>query len=179
MDQILFGRERFWICLKKHGIKVDFLVLGKWGKIYPEIIKEVFDCGHLIGNHGYSHSKTIGDFEKCEEIIFEITNQRAKFIRPAYLDVSLCSNCELAKSGKAIIIGSDVYPQDWKNNTRTIIKFVRQNVQNGSIILLHDGSNYEEELKTRPRKMFAGLSEIINNLKIKFEFCRLDEMRFD
>jgi hypothetical protein len=33
--------------------------------------------------------------------------------------------------------------------------------------------------KTRPAEMFAALPEIIEKLKEKFKFVRLDEMKFD
>jgi|ADurb_Ile_03_Slu_FD_contig_31_1042111_length_696_multi_3_in_0_out_0_2 hypothetical protein len=47
-------------------------------------------------------------------------------------------------------------------------------------MLIYDhGSRKEEEQKTRPAEMFAALPEIIEKLKEKFKFVRLDEMKFD
>lgn len=47
------------------------------------------------------------------------------------------------------------------------------------MLVFDDGSRKEEEQKTRPGEMFAALPEIIEKLKEKFEFVRLDEMKFD
>ena len=59
-----------------------------------------------------------------------------------------------------------------------MIDFVISKTQDGSIILLHDGSRKQEEQETRPAEMFAALPEIIEKLNGKFKFVRLDEMNF-
>jgi peptidoglycan/xylan/chitin deacetylase (PgdA/CDA1 family) len=165
--------------LDGYGIKANFFVLGMCAEIYPDIAKEIFNRGHLVGNHSYSHSKEIGDFEKAENVISKITGQQTKFIRPPYLDVLLCSNYEPAASGRTKIINTDVFPLDHENKADYIFDFVAGKTQKGSIILLHDGSRREEEREFRPAQMFAALPKIIEFLKDKFEFSRLDEMNFD
>jgi len=178
------GPNPFWTemvldVLDNYKIKVNFFVLGKWAESYPEIVKEIFDRGHLIGNHGYSHSKEIGDFEKSEEIIFKIIGQHSQFVRSPYLDPGLCAGYKPVESGQVKIIGADVFPHDYKCNSPEIVDFAVKNTQNGSIILLHDGSNHEEDLKLRPAAMFVALPQIIESLRPKYEFCRLDEMVFE
>lgn len=41
--------------LKKENIKASFFMLGTRVKQKPEITKQVYNEGHFIGNHGYSH----------------------------------------------------------------------------------------------------------------------------
>ena len=57
-------------------------------------------------------------------------------------------------------------------------KLVLQNTQNGSIILLHDGSEKENELKDRLTETFKALPSIIKKLKGNFKFSRLDNLNF-
>lgn len=42
--------------LKREGIKATFFVQGQNISYYPEIFKRVYDEGHAIGHHSYSHN---------------------------------------------------------------------------------------------------------------------------
>lgn len=64
--------------LKKHGIKATFFVVGTSVEENPDILKEIYDQGHQIGNHSYSHSygyiyanvdNFMKDMYKAEELI--------------------------------------------------------------------------------------------------------------
>ena len=41
--------------LRNEGIKASFFVLGSRVELYPELVKQEYDEGHYIANHGYSH----------------------------------------------------------------------------------------------------------------------------
>jgi peptidoglycan/xylan/chitin deacetylase (PgdA/CDA1 family) len=178
------GPNPFWTrkildVLDEYNVKANFFVLGKWAEKHPNILKETFEKGHLIGNHTYSHPKEgIGDFEKAEEIIFRITGEHTKFIRAPYFNTMLCNNYVPAMCEEVKIIGADVFPLDWKSKSEEIEKRVGEKTQNGSIVFLHDGSHREEELKNRPSEMFKALPKIIEKLKEKFKIVRLDEFTF-
>lgn len=165
--------------LERHKVKGNFFILGKYAEKYPEILKEIFDRGHLIGNHTYSHPRDgDGDFEKSEEIIFNILGTHTQFIRPPYFNIDLCNSYHSAISATSKVIINYVYPLDWKNTCENIVNIINQETQNGSIIALHDGSDKEGDLECRPKEMFKALPEVIKNLKMKFQFARLDEMSF-
>ncbi|MFA6376524.1 MAG: polysaccharide deacetylase family protein [Candidatus Paceibacterota bacterium] len=172
----VFWTEKILSVLDKYGVKANFFVLGKWAEACPEIVKTIYERGHLIGNHSYSHSKETGAFDKAKEIIFGITGAATKFIRPPYLDSKLCASYAPAQCGAAKIIGADVFPRDYEHTAAEIIDFVVKQTQNGSIILLHDGSNHGQDQQSRPGQMFAALPEIIERMRGNFQFARLDEM---
>ena len=178
------GPNPFWTpkilaLLDKSGIKGNFFVLGKWARLYPAIVKDMYRQGHLIGNHGYSHSKDTADFGACEDVLRSITGEKVNFIRPPYLNAGLCAGYGPAESSFAKIINTDVFPHDYKHTAQEIVDFVLNHTVNGSIILLHDGSQRETDLENRPAEMFASLPEIIMNLRNKFVFSRLDEMELE
>lgn len=175
------GPNPFWTrkildILDKYGVKATFFVLGKLAEKYKDIVKEIFKRGHLIGNHGYSHSRNFRDFEKAEEIIFDIISMHTQFIRPPYLLVSLCSNYLPVIKGGVKIINCDVFPCDYKNKSEDIIRTINTKTKNGSIIILHDGSHREEELKNRPSEMFKALPILIKTLKKDFTLVKIDEL---
>jgi len=178
------GPNPFWTkkvldVLDNYNVKANFFVLGKWVEKHPDVLRETFDNSHLIGNHTYSHPKEgIGDFERAEEIIFNIIGEHTKFIRAPHFNTGLCDNYAPAISEEVKIISGDVVPLDWKSKPEEIKERINEKTQNGSIILLHDGSHREEELENRPSEMFKALPEIIEKLREKFEIVRLDELNF-
>jgi len=67
--------------LKRYNIKGTFFVLGKQAQRYPDIIRRIYNEGHTIANHGYSHvykqiyssnEAFISEITKTESIVDEI-----------------------------------------------------------------------------------------------------------
>lgn len=44
--------------LKQNNTLANFFVVGKHVEEYPELVKQAYDDGHFIANHGYSHNNT-------------------------------------------------------------------------------------------------------------------------
>jgi len=174
-----FFTKKILDLLDGFSVKANFFVLGANAERYPDIIKETFARGHLIGNHSYSHAKEGAfDFGRAEDVIFGIVGKHTEFIRAPYLDAGRGVDYAPVKAGAAKFINADVFPHIYLPKTE-ITDFVLKNTQSGSIILLHDGSRKEEEQKMRPAEMFAALPEIVEKLHAKFKFVRLDEMNFN
>ena len=64
--------------LKNNNIKATFFVLGTKVEQNPDVLRRIYDEGHYIGNHGYSHvysqiyvskDTVLGEYNGCEEII--------------------------------------------------------------------------------------------------------------
>ncbi len=45
--------------LKEEDVKATFFVIGKYVEKHPEIVKQAYDDGHYIANHGYNHNNSI------------------------------------------------------------------------------------------------------------------------
>ena len=43
--------------LKERDVKVTFFITGENAEAYPEIVQEMHEDGHLIGNHTYHHTQ--------------------------------------------------------------------------------------------------------------------------
>src|SRR5262245_49026863 len=41
--------------LKQHGIRATFFMEGSQVEEYPEIVRQVIEAGHEVGNHTYIH----------------------------------------------------------------------------------------------------------------------------
>ena len=64
--------------LKEENIHATFFVLGTKVEQNPDVLRRIYDEGHYIGNHGYSHvysqiyvskDTVLGEYNGCEEII--------------------------------------------------------------------------------------------------------------
>lgn len=69
--------------LANHNIKATFFVLGVEVEQNPDILKRIYDNGHTIGNHGYSHNNSklyaskesfINEINKTDEAIGKALN---------------------------------------------------------------------------------------------------------
>lgn len=80
-DRIVASTDRILSILG--NTKATFFVLGYVAEHHPELIKRIYDCGHELGTHGYSHKpitlQTPTQFEeellKSMEIIKSITGE--------------------------------------------------------------------------------------------------------
>jgi len=41
--------------LHRYGVKATFFVVGKQAETYPQLVRRVYDEGHVIGSHTYEH----------------------------------------------------------------------------------------------------------------------------
>ena len=169
--------------LKEYSIPGTFFVLGKHAELYPDIIKRQVAEGHEVGNHSYSHvnmkkasTKVIKEeFEKTQEIVSSISNNRPKVFRPPYGNY----NKEVVKvisSDNSVLVLWTFYQdsKDWSNpGVEIIVNTTLSKIQNGDIILFHDyvyknESNTVEALKTiipeliKEGYSFVTVSELIN-----------------
>ena len=77
--------------LKKHSIKALFFVIGEKATKHPEILKQIEQEGHIIGNHTCSHhplfsmqsgTKVREEINNCDAAIRSILNHETHYFRP-------------------------------------------------------------------------------------------------
>lgn len=67
--------------LEEEGIKATFFVLGNRVELLPELLKQEYEAGHYIANHGYSHDyPTVYD---STEAVLEEYNHTEAIIKAA------------------------------------------------------------------------------------------------
>ncbi len=133
--------------LDQYHIKAIFFVIGKNAEQYPEIVKEIGDRGHLIGNHSYSHASSfdissvkemITDIEKANQLIESITNKKPVYFRAPFGITNPRIN-KLIQETKMISVGWSFRSYDTtKRNNERIIKQMKKDLKGGEILLFHD-----------------------------------------
>ncbi len=138
--------------LRRRNLKAIFFILGVQAQKFPELVKQIHDEGHLIGNHSYSHKNLaqIGEEKMREEInrtsmlIENITGSRPAFLRPPYGAMNR-NVLRVAKNEGMDIVLWTIDPKDWhsKNETAVLRQIDRQmglagGEMRGGAILMHD-----------------------------------------
>ncbi len=136
--------------LDKYNIKSTFFLVGFWIEKNPELVKEIYDRGHDVGNHSTNHpymtkmssEQITQELNKTGNLIKEITGEAPILFRPPFGDY----NNELIKvcrKNNYYVIQWDVDSLDWKElGVQSVVDRVTRNVKNGSIVLFHNNAKY-------------------------------------
>lgn len=142
--------------LNKNDVKITFFVSGRWSSNNPDLLKEIYNKGHEIGNHGFSHrmhskisyEENIDEIKKTHEIVKNIIGiDMVLFAPPAgdFDEVTLKAANFLGY--KTILWNIDTI--DWRKDSTSekIINRVFKKPLKGSIVLMHPK---EETVKALP-----------------------------
>ena len=140
--------------------------------------KEIVKREHCIGNHSYSHKRMIGvsynfckdEIEKTNALIREIGYEKEIYFRAPYFKKLFALPLYLNNTNM-ISVTCDVEPETFLGFDATsdeLSSYVIENVENGSIILMHP--MYNENSLDAVEKMVLELK------KQGYTFCRLDDL---
>ncbi len=78
------GAPRILALLKKHRIASTWYVPGHTIETYPDVAKQVFDAGHEIGHHGWTHVPPANMTREQEEAGLVRANEQIKKLTGQY-----------------------------------------------------------------------------------------------
>ncbi len=147
--------------LKQENIKATFFVLGSRVDALPETAKRIYEEGHFIANHGYSHSYSaiysspqavLDEFNKCNESVKKaigVPEYNSHLFRfpggfpgGPYVDIKV--------QARELLSQNDILYVDWNalsgdaETTKPTVEFEMQRIQetvsnkNSVVILMHD-----------------------------------------
>jgi peptidoglycan/xylan/chitin deacetylase (PgdA/CDA1 family) len=147
--------------LKQEDIKATFFVLGSRVEAMPETVKRIYDEGHYIANHGYSHSySTI--YSSLQNVLDEF-NQCNDAVRNAIGVPEYSSHlfrfpggstggkyAEIKSQAKELLSQNDILYVDWNalsgdaETTQPTVEYEMERIQqtvsdkSSVVILMHD-----------------------------------------
>ena len=161
--------------LKNNEVKITFFMVGEWIDKNPEAVKKIHEAGHEIGNHSNTHphvnnltyEQNLEEIKKCSEKIEQLTGQKTILYRVPYGEYN----------DNVIKVSSEngYYPIQWSKDTldyqaltgEQMWKRIGENLQNGDIILSHNGTAHTLD----------SLDMIIKNIKEKgFEIVKVSDL---
>lgn len=157
--------------LNEHDVKAGFFVIGQNAAMHPRLTKAIFDEGHELGSHTFSHrditdlsdNELVFELNSTQRVIQGITGHSAVMFRPPYLAINdlpgqlptesmLRRFLNIQDLGYTIVSAS-IDPRDWSGKTADqIVNDTISRVENGRTILLHDsGGDRTPTLEALPR----------------------------
>lgn len=165
--------------LREFNVKATFFILGQNLPLYPDIIKQVVQEGHAVGNHTWTHSypkmepqKAKAEIENTSAKLQLMTGLKTRLFRPpgGILDNGVA---DYARSKNYAIIMWSLDTKDFQKPTATVLaNRVLNQARPGDIVLMHDGGGNRSqtieslkiiipELQKRGYR-FVTVSELLN-----------------
>lgn len=177
--------------LDKYNIKATFFVLGNRVKMYPDIVKQEYEAGHYIANHGYSHKYSsiyknvdsiLKEYNKTEQAIREAlgdeTYSSSLFRFPGgskggpYEKIKKKARKELKEYGIAYLDWSALtYDSEGAKTKKEILSNLKETINgwNNVVILMHDAADKKITYET--------LEDVIKYLKKEgYEFKNIYDL---
>lgn len=160
--------------LKQNNIKATFFVLGSQVEIFPETTNRIYNEGHYIANHGYSHKyseiyqspeQVLNEFNQCNQIVAKTINvpeYNSHLFRFPGGSVG-GKYAELKKQAITLLEQNDILHIDWNSLTGDSEKvnpteeYLMDNLQkttegkNSLVILMHDAQAKKITAETLPK----------------------------
>ncbi len=162
--------------LKEQNVPAAFFCIGKRVVENELLLKQVYDEGHLIGNHSYSHDmwfdlfsaqKMYTDLRMMNNAVQKIIGVQPSLFRPPY-GVTNPNLKKAVKGNHFVAIGWSIRSLDTViKDERKLLAKVTGSLKPGAVILFHDTS----------KAMLGILPAFIQEAKQKgYEIVRLDKL---
>ena len=163
--------------LKENNVKATFFITAHYLNTQEELVKQMINEGHIVGNHTVNHKSmpTLSEEKINSEImdlhtaIYEKFGYEMKYLRPPMGEFSQETLLLTQKLGYKTVMWSFAY-EDWNENKQPDEGKAKEriilNLHNGEIMLLHGNSKTNTNI----------LDSIIKEAKNQgYEFKSLDE----
>ena len=160
--------------LKKYNIKATFFVLGSQVEVFPETTNRIYNEGHYIANHGYSHKysniyqspeQVLNEFNQCNQIVASTINvpeYNSHLFRFPGGSVG-GKYAELKNQAIALLDQNNILHIDWNSltgdseKTNPTEEYLMNNLQkttegkNSLVVLMHDAQAKHITVETLPK----------------------------
>jgi peptidoglycan-N-acetylglucosamine deacetylase len=137
--------------LARHEVRATFFVIGRYVQQRPDIVREIFRAGHVIGNHAFTHPLLIfqseleirRQIEECRAAMRDAIGESSNLFRPPF-GGRRPAVLRIARELGFVPVMWSVTGYDWNAPPAAVIeKKITSRVRGGDVILLHDGGHKE------------------------------------
>jgi peptidoglycan/xylan/chitin deacetylase (PgdA/CDA1 family) len=140
--------------LRYYRVPATFFLVGVQAERYPKWVQMIHQEGHEIGCHTYDHFRLVNlpldeqvyQIEEFTSLIERLTGNRPRLLRPPGGQYDHFTISLMNKNGMALglwtINTNDTAPQ---TSADELYRKILEEVQPGSIVLMHDGSKVSLE----------------------------------
>lgn len=141
--------QRLLEVLSKHKVRATFFLIGRYVQQRPDIVRELAQAGHVIGNHTFTHpllifkstSELKAQLEDCHRALDDAAGEHSNLFRPPF-GGRRPAVMRIARHMGLEPIMWNVTGYDWNApSAEHIERKVTNRVRGGNVILLHDGGH--------------------------------------
>lgn len=163
--------------LKQNEVKATFFITAHYVNTQPDLVKQMIDEGHIIGNHTVNHksmpSCSLETIKKevmdLHSAIYDKFGYEMKFIRPPkgeYSERTVAYTNTLGYTSVMWSFGYDDWDEKKQGREEYGKKKILDNVHNGEIMLLHATSKDNANI----------LDDVIKEIKnMGYDFRNIDQ----
>jgi len=140
---------------ERHAVPATFFVIGKFARACPDLVREIADRGHVIGNHTDTHPSLIfqapagirAELQRCQDAIAEaLHGAPPRWMRPPYGYRSPLLAAGLKSVGiQGVVMWSricwDWKPQPPQRLIERLSRVARPGRAEGDVVVMHDGDH--------------------------------------
>jgi peptidoglycan/xylan/chitin deacetylase (PgdA/CDA1 family) len=156
-----------WILelLEKEKIQATFFCVGTNAKSHPELMNQMVDQGHAIGNHTMRHEKGTKVSKKDYlESINEASNYiDSKLFRPPYGRLPMIYGRSIRKNYKIVMWSWLSYDYDASVSISKILEEASR-IKAGDVLVVHDN----EKVMNRIKELLPQMIQIVREKELNF-----------
>ncbi|MGE7917200.1 polysaccharide deacetylase family protein [Lysinibacillus xylanilyticus] len=153
--------------LAKYNAKATFFIVGQNADKNPEVISRMYNDGHELANHTFTHPlrtnvpNLLKEIKQTNESIYTITGFTPTLFRPVEGQYSDAMIEAIAKEKYKVVMWSwHLDTLDWKSpGTNRIVDTVLKGVKEGNIVLFHDGGGNRQQTVKAMEKILPELEK--------------------
>ena len=159
--------------LNERGIKATFFVLGSNVEKKPEVVKKMYDDGHFIANHGYSHvyetiyqspQAVLDEYNKCNQVVRDAIGEQEYNSHLFRFPGGLVGGkyADIKHQANDLLLQNNIVHVDWNalngdsETTSPTIEYEMQRIQEtvgdkqSVVILMHDAQAKKVTVEALP-----------------------------
>jgi len=135
--------------LARHDVRATFFMIGRYVWQRPDIVREVAQAGHVIGNHTMTHPRLIfesaprtrTELADCRAALTDAVGEHSNLFRPPF-GGRRPATLRIARELGLETVMWNVTGYDWSAPAAAQVeKNVMRRMRGGDVILLHDGGH--------------------------------------
>jgi len=135
--------------LARHGVRATFFLIGRYVQQHPEIVHEIIQAGHVVGNHTSTHPLLTfkneiairQELSECRSALQDAIGEHSSLFRPPF-GGRRPAVLRIARELGMSPVMWNVTGYDWNAPPAPEIeRKITKQIRGGDVILLHDGGH--------------------------------------
>jgi peptidoglycan/xylan/chitin deacetylase (PgdA/CDA1 family) len=169
--------------LARHGVQATFFLIGRYVEQRPDIVREIANAGHVIGNHTFAHPLLIfksgtevrKELLACGAAVQDAIGEHSNLFRPPF-GGRRPAVLRIARELGLEPVMWNVTGYDWNAPPAAVIeRKVSRKIRGGDVILLHDGGH--QQMGADRAQTILATDNLIQRYKREgYEFVTIPQM---